>query len=190
MTFKTRVKKFGTDYLLPKGFTPTHTWGFQRKLEGLTHGFSFQKGIGGAVVGKYTAHVYIHYNHSSKDSPGSMDCHRPVEDWFRIEDDDGYQRLGKYFERVEEPFLQEHSSIQAILSSYENQRFSEKMLFGADPGWFHFNLGYCYLWVGNQEGAAKHLRIVIDQYSKNPRGTEWIETRKRIANEGLKRATS
>jgi hypothetical protein len=47
----------------------------------------------------------------------------------------------------------------------------------------YFNIGFCYLSVGNKTKAAEHLREVVEKHSDDP--YEWVQERKAIALEAL-----
>jgi hypothetical protein len=187
------VKRFGEQHLLKRGFGQVTSWAFERALSGVTHGVGFVKGVG-SREGMFTVDIYWRFTNSHRRVPASaMDCVRRIgelssgsDEWYPIDDEQSYTRIAEVFAQAAEPFLKSHESIEAILKDYEEGRYPPKMLFGPDIGWMHFNIGFCYLSVGNKEKAADHLREVVDKLSDDP--YDWVQERKALAAEGLARA--
>jgi hypothetical protein len=189
---KKNVKQFGEKYLIEKGFSQATAWAFERPRNGLTHGVGFVKGVR-SREGMFTVDIYWRYNLTRSNAEWAMDCHRRIgefssgtDEWYPIEDEQSYVRIAEVFAQAAEPFLKAHESIEAILKDYEEGRYPPKMLFGPDVGWMHFNIGFCYLSVGNKAKAAEHLREVVDKLSDDP--YDWVQERKAVAVEGLARA--
>jgi hypothetical protein len=192
---KKNIKHFGERYLAAEGFARIRPWDFEKSLNGLTQGVGFVKGTG-HLSGMFTVDIYWRFSHSQlKNSPPSArDCSRRIgefssgtDEWYPIEDEQSYVRIAEVFAQAAEPFLKAHESIEAILRDYEERRCPPKMLFGPDIGWMHFNIGFCYLAVGNKAKAAEHLREVVDKLSVDP--YDWVQHRKDVAAEGLAHAT-
>jgi len=192
--FKAHVKGFGEKYLLPRKFAPATPWAFEKTLEGLCQGIGFVKGTRGRE-GMFTLDVYLRYMTSPRNAPWAMDCHRTIgefssgsDEWYPIDDEQSYEVVAGIFLQNVEPFLKAHESIEAIVHDFEEGRYSPKMLFGPDDGWMHFNIGFAYLWIGNKDKAAEHLKLVVEKYSNED--YDWVQERKKLAIEGLERIAS
>ena len=144
--------------------------------------------------GMFTVDVYWRYMTSPRIAPWAMDCHRRIEEftsgsdeWYQIDDEKSWETVARIFLECVEPFLKAHEFIEAIIRDYEKWCYSPQMLFGPDEGWMHFNIGFAYLWIGENEKAAEHLKVVIERYSNGD--YDWVQERKKNALEGHERAT-
>jgi len=178
--------------LANKGFTQVTPWAFEKPLEGLCQGLGFVKGTR-ARDGAFTVDVYWRYTNSKRKTPWAMDCHRRINDftsggggWFLIEDERSYVRVADVFLNSVEPFLKAHESITCIIRSFEAGLYEEQVLFGPDAGWRQFNIGFCYLSLGNKVRAIDCLNMVVEKYSTE--NYDWVQERKLIALEELERA--
>lgn len=192
MNFKSRIKQFGKQYLASKGFAQVTPWAFEKPLDGLCHGLGFVKGSRGRD-GAFSVDVYWRFTNSKRNAPWAMDCHRRINDfvpgmdgWFLIEDEGSYTTVANIFLTIIEPFLKEHESVASIIHSLETGQYEERVLFGPDAGWRQFNIGFCYLSLGNKAKAIDCLNAVVEKYSSE--NYDWVQERRLIAMEGIERA--
>jgi hypothetical protein len=192
MELKGRLKRFGIQYLVGKGFLQVTPWAFERPLEGLCQGVGFVKGTRDKE-GLFTVDFYWRYTNSPRNTPWAMDCHRRIgefssggDEWYPIGDEQSYATVANIFSQEVVPFFNSHGSVAMVIHSFEDHPNGEQMLFGPDVGWRKFNIGFCYLWIGEKEKAAEYLRAVVEQHSKEK--YDWVQERKQIAAEGLGRA--
>jgi len=189
LLMKKQIEKFGNDFLLPLGFELASPFAFERRLEGLSQGFGFVKGVGG-LAGKFTANVYWRYTVSPSPLDGVMDyCQRigvlnsGRDEWFQIEDAQSWRTFGDMFKSLVDPVFSKYKSIGSIVDDFEKGVLAPELAFGVDAGWRAFNLGYCYLWLGNKPVALRFLREVLDQHSFQP--FDWVQNRKKTVLDSL-----
>jgi len=192
MDMRSRVKRFGDQFLVGMGLLQVTPWAFEKALSGLCQGVAFVKGERDKL-GLFTVDVYWRYTNSPRNAPWAMDCHRRIGDfssggdeWYSISDDQSYATVADALSRSVEPFFRTHESIEAVIRSFEGGQYTEQVLFGPDAGWRQFNIGFCYLSVGNKEKALECLKAVVEKHSKEQ--YDWVQERKIIAVQGIERA--
>lgn len=191
MCIEERIREFGRNQLVGRGFQQVTPWAFERACSGLVQGVGFVPGSGG-LDGTFTVDVYLRYT-TSRRTVRAMDCHCRIgefmsgrDEWFAVADEQSYAKIAEVLQTSVEPFFLSLSSVEAVLRALEQGRYSDRKLFGLDPGWRLFNMGFCYLWAGNAQKAMQYLTDVVEKHSAAKHA--WVAERQAIATEGLKEA--
>lgn len=117
--------------------------------------------------------------------------------WFRHEPKEDLEESWESFLRILYdyglPFLDSNNDLSLMVTRYEKELANESgppcspasplLFFGMDEGWRHYNLGFAYRALGNQEQFRHHLHRVISQYSAYP--FEWVEKRRQACEAAL-----
>ena len=90
------------------------------------------------------------------------------------------------------PFLDRLSDLRRMIEMYEEIEDAStpieaptdaRSFFGVDEGWMHYNLGFAYKMLGNQDKATAHLSLVIERHSDQP--FDWVRNRQQKCKEAL-----
>ncbi|MDP1663310.1 MAG: hypothetical protein Q8L55_15465 [Phycisphaerales bacterium] len=189
MKLKEQVARLIAPTFSEHGFAQVTPLVFERPLQGLCHGVEFVNGTGGRK-GRFTVNFYLRYTNSPRIDTSAMDCCFRInalsscaDPWCPIDCEADYAWVLRVFLGPAAEFFQSHASIHAVLESASKGTYSDAQLFGNDPGWRCFHMGFCHLTVGHKENAAMHLRAVVEQHSDQ--SYEWVKERARLAADAL-----
>ena len=162
-----------SDALLARnGFSRQKPLRFERRLGQLIQGLEFQKGSGSRKH-QFTVNVFWRFDHNPLNYDWAMDYRQRIgrfttgfDEWFTFDPpetlENTFLRLRTILSDTVLPFLDKNNSISAIVSEYETGGITASTAFGSDVGWQNFNLGFCYLSLGEKEKAAAHLKVVAE----------------------------
>jgi tetratricopeptide (TPR) repeat protein len=88
------------------------------------------------------------------------------------------------------PFLDNVRNLREMLNKYEQAEKTitpivaptdPRAFFGIDEGWKHYNLGFAYKALGDNDKARDHFDVVLEQHSNQP--FDWINDRRQRCSE-------
>jgi hypothetical protein len=192
---KTRVKRLAREFAA-SNFTLKLGRILERDSPGLRQGLEFQPGTR-RLADRFTVNVFWTFTIADPDASGFAGARRigdfvaGTDMWFSSEPaqiDSDFAKVRDLLERYALPYLDEFSSVKAIVSGYERGHISCRDAFGADRGWQRFNLGFCYSFLGRSAPAITNLRAVVEEYSAEP--WEWVQSRKARAEAEIARLSA
>lgn len=192
-----RIAECGRTVLANGGFRQVGDLVFEKELPGLVQGIEFLRGTG-SRKGSFTVNLYWRFTHNPRVKEDAMDFWQRlgvflsgVDEWYRSSADRLEETFawlsGVFAERVL-PFFARFQSIESILKTYESGEVDEALLFGIDAGWREYNLGYAYLFVGDEVKAAQHLRRVVEAFSATQH--DWVQERRQTVEKALAQMAS
>jgi hypothetical protein len=189
-SLREKIAELGDVLLIPKGFDRQGPFLFERSLEQLIQGIEFEKGSS-SKNNQFTANAFWRFDHNPLNYDFAMAYRERIgrfmtgyDEWFTFDPpetlDNTFLRLPKVLSETVLPFLDKHNSISAIVHEYETGGISASVAFGSDIGWRNFNLGFCYLSLGEKAKAAEHLKVVaeldVDKKKQTERYLRLLET--------------